>query len=526
MASLRRALRLGARSLATASVATLAIAVTEAQAAIPNTFGQEMFGIATGGAIQNEDAETLDRDLDAMAEAGSRWVRIDINWAQIQNSGPSSYNWTQIDRVVQGVMARGMKVLGVIVYTPRWARPAGADHTYGPDPAKYAQFASKAVEHYAAMGVHHYEVWNEPNLQTFWTPKPDPAAYTRLLKAAHPAIKGADPQATVLTAGTAPAPTNDTTYSPVDFLSAVYADGGVDSFDAVSHHPYCWPAKPGDRGSWSAWHQMYGTSPSLRSVMLANGDGEKKIWATEFGAPTNGPSESYPVSEATQADMITTAYSKWKTYEWAGPLFVYQHRDHGSNSSTEQDFFGLLRQDFSRKPAYAAYQRAVANWDHLSDPSGATGGTGGAGGTDGSSGAIGTDTTGADDPGETGSGDAGDPQGADTTAESRTTVKVTPTERGGKVEGNVRTSGVSTKSTPARGGQLTLTLHRKFEDGWKQARRARTIRLVVRGSFERSLRAFQRRRLRPGSYRVQASYTGSRDAGPSASRSRVFKLPA
>ena len=35
---------------------------------------------------------------------------------------------------------------------------------------------------------------------------------------------------------------------------------------------------------------MYGTYPSLRSTMTDNGDGGKKIWATEFGAPTNGPS--------------------------------------------------------------------------------------------------------------------------------------------------------------------------------------------------------------------------------------------
>ena len=33
---------------------------------------------------------------------------------------------------------------------------------------------------------------------------------------------------------------------------------------------------------------MYQTSPSIRSIMVANGDSAKKIWITEFGAPTSG----------------------------------------------------------------------------------------------------------------------------------------------------------------------------------------------------------------------------------------------
>ncbi|MDX6660036.1 MAG: hypothetical protein QOJ55_858, partial [Solirubrobacteraceae bacterium] len=181
-----------------------------------NSFGADVFGLATGGAIQSEDATTLGRDLDSIAGTHTRWVRVDINWDQIQSGGPSSYNWASVDRVVQGATARGVKVLGTILYTPSWARPSGTSGTYGPDPAVYANFASIAVQHYAAMGVHTYEVWNEPNTTAFWTSKPDPAAYTRLLKAAYPAIKGADSTATVLTGGTAPSASDGTQVSPID----------------------------------------------------------------------------------------------------------------------------------------------------------------------------------------------------------------------------------------------------------------------------------------------------------------------
>jgi hypothetical protein len=324
-------------------------------ASAANSFGSAMFGISTGGTIQNQNSKTVDRDLTSVRNVGSKWVRIDINWDQIQAQGPTSYNWGPIDRVVQAATSRGINVLGIIVYTPSWARPPGTNGHHPPDPNQYATFAAAAVRHYAAMGVHTYEVWNEANAPRFWQPRPDPAAYTQLLKAAYPAIKGADPQATVLTAGSAPA-WDSSIYSPIDFLAGIYANGGGDSFDAVAHHPYCWPSLPGGVNC-TAWQQMHATSPSLRSVMAENGDGDKRIWATEFGAPTNGP---FSVTEDRQAQIIKRAYTYWSTYDWGGPLFTYTIRDHGTATWTNENFFGLLRNDYSKKPSYSAYQRQVA----------------------------------------------------------------------------------------------------------------------------------------------------------------------
>jgi hypothetical protein len=329
---------------------------------VANTFGQGMFGIAAGSTLQNESStpSVMDQDLSNDRSAGARWVRIDINWAQIQQAGPTSYYWTAIDDAVAQAEADGLNVLGTIVFTPSWARPAGASATYGPDPATYARFAGIAVAHYAAMGVHDYELWNEPNISGFWTPAPSPAAYTALLKAAYPAIKAADPTATVISGGLSPAATDGTNYTPPDFLAGIYANGGQGYFDAVANHPYCWPAYPGDPDNWSAWYQMYGTSTSLRSLMIAHGDGGKKIWGTEFGAPTNGPAGSSYVSQAVQADMISRAFALWSTYSWAGPLFIYDGRDLGTSTDTIENFFGISNSDFSPKPSYYAYQSAAA----------------------------------------------------------------------------------------------------------------------------------------------------------------------
>ena len=320
---------------------------------IANPFGRAMFGIAAGSTLQNESTNPalMAQDVANDTNAGARWIRIDINWAQIQYAGQGTYYWTAIDAAVQHAEAAGLQVLGTIAYTPTWARPAGQSSMYNPDPSQYAGFASAAVAHYSAMGVHTYEIWNEENISGFWHPAPNPATYTTLLKAAYPAIKAADPTATVVLGGMSPAATDGTDYSPPDFLAAIYADGGHGYFDAVGIHPYCIPAYPGDAQSWSPWYQMYGTPTNLRSLMVANGDGGKLIWGTEFGAPTNGPAGSTFVSQATQAAMITRAYQLWSTYSWAGPLFVYDGRDMGTSTSTSQNFFGLSNYDFSPKPS-------------------------------------------------------------------------------------------------------------------------------------------------------------------------------
>ena len=66
----------------------------------------------------------------------------------------------------------------------------------------------------------------------------------------------------------------------------MYADGAQGSFDGVGYHPYTFPSTRRPSSSGRPGPQMSQTSPSLRSLMAAHGDSAKKIWITEFGAPT------------------------------------------------------------------------------------------------------------------------------------------------------------------------------------------------------------------------------------------------
>ena len=319
-------------------------------------------GLADGGDLQALNARERSRYLDAVKGAGAGWIRIGIYWSVIQRGGPTSYDWAPFDRVVAAARRRGINVLGTIVYAPDWARGRGAPRAAPPaDPAVFAAFAGRAARHFGPRGVHAYEIWNEPNIAGFWAGGPDPARYTQLLRASYRAIKRVDRSATVVSAGLSPyaayGAVDAQSMSPLTFLERMYANGARGSMDAVGWHPYNFPWGLGFY-TWSAWSQMFATSPSVRSIMKANGDGKKKIWVTEWGAPTGTSSQS--MSEPAQAELIRAGLTQLKSWSWAGPSFLYNFRDKGTNLSDREQNFGLVRYDWSRKPAYAAFRSVAA----------------------------------------------------------------------------------------------------------------------------------------------------------------------
>ena len=134
--------------------------------------------------------------------------------------------------------------------------------------AQFATFAGQVAARYAPLGAGTFEIWNEPNNAGFWSPKPNPAAYTADLKAAYAAIKRADRSAFVVSGGLAPEANDGTNINAITFLQDMYAHGAKGSFDAVSYHPYSYPALPDSFQSWSGWSQMSQTKPKsvLRSA--------------------------------------------------------------------------------------------------------------------------------------------------------------------------------------------------------------------------------------------------------------------
>ncbi|MBJ7340968.1 cellulase family glycosylhydrolase [Mycolicibacterium sp.] len=281
----------------------------------------------------------IDTTLDALQSLGVQNVRIQIPWAAVQKSGPTSYDWTAVDQMITAATARNMGVLGVLNATPFWA---GTPYLSGqPAPQAYATFASAVASRYAGK-ISAYEIWNEPNAYMFLSPA-DPAGYTRLLKAAYPAIKAADPAAIVV-GGVVGAGVgiDNLTVSPQAFIAGMYAAGAKGSFDALSFHPYQFflPFSAGASVADSPLNQL----AAIRQLMVANGDGTLKIWATEYGEPSS------VVTEQQQAAYIKDFLTTWQTEDGAGPIFLHTVRDSAFDINVS-DSLGLFSSGWTPKLA-------------------------------------------------------------------------------------------------------------------------------------------------------------------------------
>lgn len=319
------------------------------------------------------DATERARQLDAVEDLGAGMIRVDVGWSTLEANGKGQYSsWylNKIDSVVNEAEARGLKLLFTFTSTPCWASSAPDSlkqdcagswwdrgvQDYAPkNPSDYADALAFLAHRYRGR-IAAWEIWNEPNLESFFKAPDQASAYVALAKAAYPAVKAADPGATVLAGSLA--------NSHVAFTRALYAAGIKGSFDAFSIHPYSGDRSPLDplEGQNPSWTFIRGV-PAVRQVMLDNAD-DKPLWLTEFGWNTSTERDTEPwrngVTEETQATYTEQAYQQMAQWSYVPVGITYTLKDRSTDTSYYLDNFGLLRYDNSRKPAYEAYKRGVA----------------------------------------------------------------------------------------------------------------------------------------------------------------------
>jgi hypothetical protein len=271
---------------------------------------------------------------------GLDWVRTDFSWNYIQPSA-KVWRWDAYDRLVRIADEVGIKLLPILCYSAKWAS-SGATTTYPPTSiSDFVAYVSATVSRYPQ--IMQWEVWNEPNIYHYWLPQPNAAAYTELLKATYSAVKATNPAATVVLGGLSRyIVTNDPIrLRPDAFLSDIYANGGQGCFDALGFHPYDWHL-PAVKAQLCA----------MRQLMTVNGDGDKKIWITEYG------SQSTEVGVTSHATYLKEFTRYVRQVSWIGPTFFFCWKDWGTYT------YGMLGLDGTPKPAYTAVQRAVQRVDY------------------------------------------------------------------------------------------------------------------------------------------------------------------
>jgi polysaccharide biosynthesis protein PslG len=301
-----------------------------------------------------------------LSEIGATWVRIGAFWQYLE-AVQGVYLWTYLDAALEAVTNAGMQVLLVPDATPTWQ----------PTPTAFAALCTQLVQRYGpggtaglAIPVRHWEIWNEPNSLVSAPPNDSgPAGMYAYQQAAYSAIKAVDSGADVGSAGLLPTVSGFGITDAVTWLTDMYAagpSGGPYPWDFVCFHPYsstdAGAQEPTTTQVWIA------EIPSLHQVMVANGDGAKPIWPTEFGFLTqpSGVASGIYVTPTQQAQYLVEQIHNMAIVASAagvtlGPLFIYNYRDSGSDdgSGTSDDGAGVVTYAFQQKPAWAAIQALI-----------------------------------------------------------------------------------------------------------------------------------------------------------------------
>lgn len=329
-------------------------------------------------------AESLAQQYQNGLATGATWNRWPLYWFNIEQS-PGTFNWSTQDATVQGDIAQGLKLNAILLGTPGFyttddavrasrtprlrpgqlsldsperATPLGLFEPIfsdgsdipgtgkSPNPAnKWATFVWLAVNRYkpggelaqtngwpAGVGITHWEMWNEPDLASFWDASVED--YARLLKVSYLIAKQADPNAQVLFAGMA---NNFAKLNYYRDVLEIFADDPLaDEYgffhDIFATHSYF--------HAWKSWYHTYRALGVMRDFGL-----DKPIWLNESGVPAWDdypgpvwdPMSALRATAAEQADyVIQSAF--YALFAGADNIFHFQLYDGCGNQPAGTDF--------------------------------------------------------------------------------------------------------------------------------------------------------------------------------------------
>jgi hypothetical protein len=219
----------GSLAIFVAALALCGLTSSRAEAATPppGFFGvsaPEIYSMSLDGRFALRDAA-----LRQIQAAGIDTVRTEIGWRDVERTVPvdgvHAYDWQAMYRHIAALAEHRQRLTPMIMAPPAWAqdptsasscqRRGGLDlahvddyvafvgqvaRTFGRDGA-YWRWAATNRPAMPQRPITTYEIWNEPNWDSFWCPDIDPETYAVALAKAADAIHAADPKATVSMGG-------------------------------------------------------------------------------------------------------------------------------------------------------------------------------------------------------------------------------------------------------------------------------------------------------------------------------------
>ena len=328
-------------------------------------------GLSVHVSLNNVTAQ--EQELQLEEDLGVEVLRTDFRWSKIEPV-EGQFDFAQFDGLVANASDHGLEMLVLLDYSQDWGETEPGNQSTL-DVNKWATFAGQTSLHYLDSAVW-FEVWNEPNLDKFWSPTSDPVHYGSLLKAAATAIRSSHPTAKVVFGGLS---SSDVMMSGTwPFLeAALHAHPDLGNyFDVLAIHPYTLaqslsPEEPNPAGTYEQ------TIDETRTVLGHYGLARKPIVFTEMGwpacpcPPLKPPAFIPNVTYDQQAAYLVRSFLLAWTRDVRMYLWYDFYDGSGNNSIFSEDYFGLMTYDADpddglppeKKPAYLAYQALIPMLD-------------------------------------------------------------------------------------------------------------------------------------------------------------------
>lgn len=289
-----------------------------------------------------------EQDLDMIAAAGFKFVRMDFTWELIEQK-KGEYDWSHYDELTANLQKRGLRAIYILDYSNHlYEEPVDATNPFTQQPEKrigspqhpesiaaFANWAAAAAKHFHGKGII-WEIYNEPNI-FFWKPQPKVEQYTALALATAKAIREAERKATII----APA----TSGIPMDFLETFFKSGVLEYLDAVSVHPYRGDPPETAAEDYRKLRQLidrYAPRSRKEKISILSGEWGYSAAKGQFPVETQA---AYAVRQQLFNLSEGIPLSIW--YDW---------KNDGPDINEVEHNFGTVTQDLKPKPAYIAFQ--------------------------------------------------------------------------------------------------------------------------------------------------------------------------